>query len=175
MDVHMADTAMPPNQFFFIRHGETDWNKDGLAQGQADIPLNELGRAQADRARPLLAGHSVARIVTSPLQRASETAEIVNRSLAVPVETHPGLMERSFGPFEGKPFDKCWYESGPGEGAEILSTFVERVVAALAEALDRPGPILVVSHGGVFRVFADVLSALSQARSANRSTLSSQF
>ena len=167
MDVLTALTALPKTPFFFLRHGETDWNKTGLAQGQTDIPLNGSGRDQASRALPLLTGHGIGRIVSSPLKRALETAEILNWSLALPLETHPGLMERSFGPYEGKPWNRDWYHGGPGDGAEPEPAFVERVITTAVEVLARPGPVLLVSHGGVFRIIAELLSALPDARSAN--------
>ena len=167
MDLLTALTALPNNQFYFLRHGETEWNKSGLAQGQTDIPLNDAGRDQARLALPLLTGHGIRRIITSPLKRASETAEILNRSLALPLETHPGLMERFFGPYEGKPWNPGWYHGGPGDGAESETDFMERVMTTLVDVHERPGPLLLVSHGGVFRIMAELLSALPDARSAN--------
>jgi broad specificity phosphatase PhoE len=167
MDTLTALSALPKGRFYFLRHGETVWNKQGLAQGRTDIPLNQAGRDQADQARPLLDGHGMARIITSPLSRASETAEIINRTLNLPMDYHSGLMERSFGPFEGQPWTPAWYHGGPGEGAEPEPAFVERIMTTLVELLERPGPLLLVSHGGVFRIVADLLCALPEARSAN--------
>ncbi len=64
--------------FYYLRHGETDWNVDGRMQGHTDVPLNANGLAQAAMARDRLAGLEFATICTSPLSRARRTAEIVN-------------------------------------------------------------------------------------------------
>ncbi len=167
MDSRTALSALPKAPFFFLRHGETDWNKEARAQGQTDIPLNATGRDQASAAIPLLRNQGIVRIVTSPLERASDTAAIVNSALSVPVDRHPGIMERAFGPYEGKPFDRGWYEDGPGNGAEEHEPFNARILSALVEILDRPGPVLLVSHGGVFRAFGTLLCELPAARAGN--------
>ena len=57
--------------FWFLRHGETDWNADNLAQGGTDIPLNARGRVQAETAAQVLRNRSIAAIVASPLSRAT--------------------------------------------------------------------------------------------------------
>ena len=167
MDVLTALEALPKTPFFFLRHGETAWNKDRLAQGQTDIPLNQTGRDQAEKTRPVLDGHGAVRIFTSPLKRAAETAEIVNRTLKLPIEHHSGLMERYFGPLEGKPWASGFVESEPGGDAEVRSLFKERVLTTLVELLERPGPLLIVSHGGVFLILVEMLCALPKARAAN--------
>ena len=166
MDVLTALQALPKAPFFFLRHGETDWNRGRLAQGQADIPLNQAGQDQADQARPVLDGHGAVRIITSPLKRASETAEIVNRTLNLTIDRHSGLMERSFGPFEGKPWVSGFVDSEL-EGAEPHPQFMERILTTLVEALERPGPPLLVSHGGVFKIIVELLCTLPDARAAN--------
>ena len=71
--------------FYYLRHGETDWNRDRLCQGHTDIPLNETGRSQAESAKVRLQDCEIATICCSPLARARETAEIVNQALG-----HPG-------------------------------------------------------------------------------------
>ena len=167
MDVLTALTALPKVPFYFLRHGETDWNKNRLAQGQTDIPLNQTGRDQADQARPLLDGHGIARVIASPLSRAYETAEIVNRTLALPLDRHPGLMERAFGPYEGKPWVSGFVDSEPGAGAEPRNAFMERILTTLVELLERPGPLLLVSHGGVYGIMVEMLCALPKARASN--------
>ena len=60
--------------FWFLRHGETDWNARNLSQGNTDIPLNEVGRAQAVNAAKLLRTRGIRSIVSSPLSRAHDTA-----------------------------------------------------------------------------------------------------
>src|SRR5262249_25444742 len=100
---------------YFVRHGETDWNRERRLQGQHDVPLNALGRDQATRCgvvlRELLARTGRAAeefdFVASPLGRARETMERVRRELGVPPEvyrTDPRLAELSFGSWEGLTF-----------------------------------------------------------------------
>ena len=69
--------ALNPIPFWFLRHGETDWNAQGLSQGRTDIPLNAIGLMQAARAAEAMRGRGIATIVASPLDRAYRTAEIV--------------------------------------------------------------------------------------------------
>jgi broad specificity phosphatase PhoE len=83
-----------------VRHGETDWNRDGRWQGQSDTPLNEVGRQQAVRVAEELDGIDV--VYSSDLARARETAEIVAERLGLDVELDERLRERSFGAWEGK-------------------------------------------------------------------------
>ena len=72
--------------FWFLRHGETDWNAQGLSQGNVDIPLNATGIAQAHAAAPLLRNRGISHIVASPLSRAHDTAKIAG--LPTPTVAH---------------------------------------------------------------------------------------
>lgn len=72
---------LPLKFFYFIRHGETDWNRDKRIMGQMDIPLNETGVAQARSARNLLKELNIQHIYTSPLLRAYQTAQILNEEI----------------------------------------------------------------------------------------------
>ena len=82
-----------------VRHGETDWNRDGRWQGQSDTPLNELGRRQARELAEQLDGVDV--VYSSDLARARETAEILAERAGVEVRLDPRLRERGFGAWEG--------------------------------------------------------------------------
>ena len=70
-------------KIYFIRHGETDWNKDGKLQGRVDIPLNEEGRHVAELTCEALKEEHFDIAFTSPLSRAYETAEIILRGSAL--------------------------------------------------------------------------------------------
>ncbi len=89
--------------FWFLRHGETDWNAAGLSQGNVDVPLNAAGLAQAHAAAALLRNRGIATIVSSPFSRARDTAEIAGAALGLPVALDEGLKEVSFGVQEGQP------------------------------------------------------------------------
>ena len=71
-------TVLTPTPFWFIRHGETDWNAQNLSQGDIDIPLNAVGRAQAQSAAALMQGHRIVTIVSSTLSRALDTAQAIS-------------------------------------------------------------------------------------------------
>jgi len=155
--------ALPLTPFWFLRHGETDYNAKGLSQGALDISLNETGRAQAAAVGPILAGRGIVEIVSSPMVRTRETTEIVNQVLGLPVTFEPELREVIFGGMEGKPLLPWFHDWLAGtytpEGAETFAALTIRVQAAMARVLARPGPVLVVAHGGVFRAIRALLDA----------------
>ena len=141
----------------FLRHGQTDWNAQGLFQGRTDIPLNETGREQARAQAEALVSHEppVDVIYASPLLRASETAEIVQQALGVPIDFDERLVERCFGDLEGTPIVRGQDEEGLARhGAESFSVLHERVKGFLDDiAVRRPGQcVLVVAHGNVGRM-----------------------
>src|ERR1700749_3281073 len=95
----MADAPdfLTPTAFWFLRHGETDWNAQNLSQGSVDIPLNETGLAQARSASLLLRNRGIRAIIASPLSRARVTAEIAAAELGLPLQIDDGLREVAFG------------------------------------------------------------------------------
>lgn len=86
---------------FFFRHGETDWNKNGLVQGASDIPLNESGAQQAAELAAILATRSVETILSSDLIRAQQTADAISAKLGIPVTFSAHLRETNYGEAEG--------------------------------------------------------------------------
>lgn len=160
---------MLPRSFYFLRHGETDWNKEGRIQGHTDIPLNETGRTQAEQVVCILARTPIHRIVASTLSRAYETASIVNAALQKPLIVDDGLKERFFGEFEGLaiaemdslrdgmlqkglPAEENGYPCPPQ--GEPYADFRIRTIAAFNRNLEQfdGENILFVAHGGVYRV-----------------------
>ncbi len=140
----------------FIRHGQTDWNREGLLQGSSDIPLNDTGREQARDALMTLRSRPWDAVVSSPLRRARETAGIIADGLGIPLgAAYPGLVERDYGPLEGTSSAGA-IERWPTRdypGAETLDEVATRGTAALAAiAADFPdGAVLVVCHGTIIR------------------------
>ncbi len=157
--------------FWFLRHGETDWNARNLSQGSVDIPLNGTGIAQAHRAAAALVGAGIASIVSSPLGRARATADIVAAALALPTLIEPDLREVAFGVQEGQDMG-AWFadwihgRSTP-EGAEPFAALRARAATALGRALARPAPVLVVAHGALFRALRAEMGLSPEVRTPN--------
>jgi probable phosphoglycerate mutase len=157
--------------FWFLRHGETDWNARGLSQGRTDIPLNAIGIAQARRAALALLDQGIATIVASPLGRARHTAEIVAEALRLPVSIEDGLAEVNFGEQEGQPMGD-WYEDWIAgtytpAGGETFAGLRERAVRAIDRAIAQPGPVLVVAHGALWRAFRQAAGLPPNVRTPN--------
>lgn len=139
--------------FYFIRHGETDWNREHRGMGQKDIPLNERGLAQAHTAAKLLTQEPIRTICFSPLARARITAEIIGTYISASLIEVPELIECSWGENEGKikgQWTDDWIAGSDIPGAEKYSEFLLRAVSAINHATREPGPVLIVSHGGIF-------------------------
>lgn len=171
-------TRLKPPFMAFIRHGQTDWNAEGRMQGQQDIPINDIGRSQAQRNGEALRAyleasgrdHSELEFFASPLSRTVETMRIVCRALERDEDAFgrdDRLREITFGAWEGftipelaektpeltaaRKADKWGFVPPEGESYRMLMTRVE----AWLVTLDRPS--VVVSHGGVMRVLRGCL------------------
>lgn len=139
--------------FYYIRHGETDWNAQNKAMGQADIPLNANGISQALSARKRLVGCKIASICHSPLSRAKQTAELINQVLSVPLIEVENLREFDLGPYQGTIKEQWFQDWRKGHilpGTESYEGFIDRALRGIAEALTAIGPVLIVAHGGVY-------------------------
>jgi len=161
--------------FWFLRHGETDWNAKRLSQGRVDIPLNATGIAQASASASKLAGQGIVSIVASPMGRAQETARIVAAALGLDVATEPDLQETSFGEQEGQPMGP-WYDDWVAgtytpAGGETFAALQARVVPAVNRALARPAPVLIVAHGGMFRAVRAAMGLSALVRTENGAPL----
>lgn len=89
-------------KIYVIRHGETNWNKEGRLQGRTDIELNENGIKQAENARKLLKDYKIDLIVSSPLKRAMKTAQIINEEKNCLMILDKRIEERGYGDIEGR-------------------------------------------------------------------------
>jgi probable phosphoglycerate mutase len=142
---------------YLVRHGETDWNQQRRIQGRTDIPLNAIGREQARLTGMLLARRAIDRVISSPLVRARETAEIIAGELKLPEpELRTAFVERDYGEAEGMVFHEIERRFPRGTevpGRESRETVAQRIVPALQQlAVDYPGQqLVVVSHGGAIR------------------------
>lgn len=145
-----------------VRHGVTDWNYEGRAQGRSDVPLNQEGIQQAEAAARRLAGERWDAIYSSPLKRAFATAEAVARRCGMTVQPDPGLMERDMAAAESttEPVRRIRW---PGKllkevpGVETDAQLRERAHRTLtAIALRHPGKrVLCVAHGGLLKAFLE--------------------
>jgi probable phosphoglycerate mutase len=150
---------------YVARHGETDWNASGRWQGQTDIPLNEVGRAQARALGAGLKGRGIVSAGSSDLSRAKETAAIAARALGLEVTyTDAALRERAYGVFEGLTRAECverypleWasFDAAGGAapaGVEPLEHLTARMLRGLRAASEQMhAPALLVSHGRAMR------------------------
>ncbi|MBA3722816.1 MAG: histidine phosphatase family protein [Parachlamydiaceae bacterium] len=171
-------------EVYLVRHGETDWNTQGLLQGHRDIPLNSNGHSQAQELQQLLAHIPFAVTFSSDLSRAKKTAEVISHPREIPFIQSESLRETHFGPLEGKKHtfidelkqqqiqtnniplskdEKFKWRWHP----EIESSFEvhERTTKFLNQhAPHYKGlPILVVSHGGVLRSFLQYFDAAAHS------------
>lgn len=142
-----------------VRHGQTDWNAQRRLQGSTDIPLNDVGRGQARDAVAVLSDYQWDAIVSSPLSRAAETANLIAAGLGLSVDRRvPELAERSFGPAEGlqagPELDALRIPGGGFRGAESEDEAASRGLAALEALAEefRGRRVLVVAHGTLLRV-----------------------
>lgn len=145
-----------------IRHGQTDWNFARRLQGRTDIPLNNTGRRQAcDVGRELAAsGEHWDVLVSSPLSRARETAEIIGEEVGLKLSrTYNDLIERSFGDIEGYDCSDMTEEERHAfmaQHGEHTADLVARGVTVLRQIVaDYPGQnVMIVSHGSFIRLTA---------------------
>lgn len=167
--------AITPLSFWFLRHGETDWNARSLSQGNVDIPLNARGIAQAEAAAKALKGRGISTIIHSPLGRARHTAEIVGAELGLPLAVDEDLRESAFGSHEGQPMAE-WFAEWIEErftppGGEPFGALRTRAVGAVNRALAEPPSVLLVGHGAFWRAIRSVIGLEVNIRTPNATPL----
>jgi probable phosphoglycerate mutase len=149
---------------WFLRHGESEANAKGIyAGGGGNSPLTAIGREQARSAVAQLP-EEISWIVTSPLIRAFDTAEIVRNALddEIRLEVDDRVAEYDMGTLSGMPYRDVTIEDMVSQfGAENPAEFWLRVTSALDELLERNGTGLLVSHTGIARVFVARSQGLS--------------
>jgi uncharacterized phosphatase len=156
---------------YVVRHGETDFNKQGRYCGSTDIPLNEKGIKQAKQLAEKLVLINIDIIVASSLIRAKKTAEIINENINVSLTVSNEFWERSMGYYEGitreeaeKNHPDMWKKIGDDStGGETFMDFEKRIIDALKK-LENNYPdknVLLVTHGGVAMVINRYYSNLT--------------
>lgn len=166
----MSALPAPPRSFICLRHGATDWNRQGLFQGRTDNPLNDTGIAQAHEAAAKLAAIELAHVVSSPLRRAVQTAEIIATVAARSVTLDHDLIELDFGSFEGQPVRELMLRHGKNNAqglvdmlpadAEPWDDVASRAIRSIRQWLDRhpEQEILFVCHDAVMQSMAQRLT-----------------
>jgi broad specificity phosphatase PhoE len=146
-------------QLILIRHGETLWNKEGRVQGTSDVELSAAGKKQADLLALSLKDHPIESIHASPLKRAHQTAEIINKFHHLDIQLHWDLMEMNQGDFEGfsfkelmaskKEFLQKWISDPTSvkmPNGESLSELQNRAWRITEEIIGKSQNALIVSH-----------------------------
>lgn len=145
-----------------VRHGETDWNVVRKIQGRTDIPLNEKGIIQAQYCKKYLSKFQWDVIVSSPLQRARQTAEIINTELRLPFIVMDEFIERHYGDVEGLTIEERSsmfpdFQCPNQENFELVKNRVMEGINKLHQIYPNKKTI-VVAHGGVINTLLFVLS-----------------
>ena len=172
-----------PTLFYFVRHGETDWNAESRIQGGTDTELNATGRQQAVDLASRLKGAHLDAVYSSTLRRSRDTAELVRGQVSL--TSLAGLNDRKQGKFEGRridgsdPVTAAEYQrrtTDPDDtldGGESLNQFSERIRAAIALIRNQhpAGAVLIVGHFITNQMILGSLLNLTseQARSINQS------
>lgn len=166
-------------KLFLVRHGQTEWNQQGRYQGNLDVPLDAVGRAQGERTARRLASEKVAAVYASDLSRAKETGEMIARATGAPLRINPLLRESNYGVWEGKNYAEIEADDPETyrkwtidplhvrpEGSEPLLEAKERMRRAIQAIRDevKESDAIVVGHGGTLRwVVIDAVNAPLEA------------
>ncbi|WP_394831179.1 histidine phosphatase family protein [Pendulispora rubella] len=154
------------SRLYLVRHGQTIWHAENRYAGSSDIPLDETGRAQAERLAAWARTAGLSALRCSPLSRAVATMQPVARATGLPVLTDSRLVECQFGIAEGRTFAEMEIEqpeaaeafrrdpsAHPWPDGEEPQAVAHRMAAALRDmAAATEGPTLVVSHNTALRL-----------------------
>ena len=153
-------------EVYFLRHGETEWNRERRIQGSTewtDLTDEGVRLAEATRDGMIAAGLSFDRLYSSPYRRALHTAQIIGAGLGLEPVVDCRLREISFGPYEG-----TRYGEGLFSDDNIRACFMDAVAARVREFMDEvlvplsgtASRVLVVAHGGVLRTVLRLVAGL---------------
>ncbi|MDQ4049305.1 MAG: histidine phosphatase family protein [Actinomycetota bacterium] len=172
-----AGSGARARQLFLVRHGETERSARHVYSGQADVPLTDAGREQARLAGERLADAGIDAIWSSPLCRATDTAEAIAKTTGAPVRIDERLIEVDYGALEGfdrhearehfgAPFN-AWRAdpfNSPLPGMEPLGDALARARSATSDAIAACECPLLVGHQGILRL---VLVALGRVEAGD--------
>lgn len=173
-------------KLFFVRHGQTQFNKDGLITGHIDEPLIEEGFKEAEATMEEMDAN-YAEIYSSDLLRCRQTAEILNKKLNLEIKYDKRLRERDFGSIAGKKFEdtdptgelrkrdlSCIYDYRQ-YGGESVEDVKNRLFSFINELKNKEGRILIVTHGGVIRLLHHTVNNQKQDHVKNSSIHEFEF
>lgn len=150
-------------EFYFLRHGLVDYGPNNTLDKTPDVPLNSIGRKQAEEVRPFIENLPIRTICVSPLLRAQETQKIVSENLNVPVVVIEELRECG---------DSVWKQMSAldshltkNDVEQAVHDFMNRAVVGIHKALEFPGPVLVVAHGGIHWAFCHEQDVFNHTKS----------
>lgn len=148
---------------YFVRHGETNLNKQHVFQGSIDEPLNELGVLQAIEVATRLKDEKIDIIYSSPLKRAHTTAEAVNKFHGVEIVKDKRISELYLGKLEGQKYNnenlETLIKTSKEYGGEGLESLIARVKDFMEDLKKQKGKnILIVAHGGVYKAMVYCLT-----------------
>ncbi len=169
----MSNNEYQRREIYLVRHGETDWNNDGRFQGHVNIPLNEKGKIQAQEAYERLKAINFDLIYSSDLERAAETARIINAYREIPIRYDQRLRERDAGKYSGLTLSEIAKIKGVDltiskyvsddilEGIEPLSQLIYRVTEFIDHLMNSKFKrCLIIGHGGSLSIIASNLTGI---------------
>lgn len=162
---------------YYTRHGQTTWNVENKICGRTDVPLTDLGRQQAAQLGQKLRaeGIRVDEILTSPLERAAQTAQIIGQELGAPVRVEPRLIEQCFGIYEGvSPRNHPDFVRDKQEllqryqTGESMIQLCHRIYSVLDDVTAQPDKVyLLVAHNGISRAVHSYFYEMTNEEYAN--------
>ena len=156
-------------EVYLTRHGETEWNQRAVLCGRSDIALSRKGEIQAEILADKLKEKGITIILTSPLKRARQTAEIIGEKLNIPIQTEELLVEQDFGNFEEYSmqekmcleYRKNFFKPFPeGESVIMVTYRALQLIEKIKETMEEQ-KVLLVSHGAFGRVFHACVKGVS--------------
>ena len=156
-------------ELWLIRHGETEWSLSGAHTSYTDLPLTPHGREQAARLKPVLAGVHFDLVLTSPRQRARDTADLAGKGDGAQID--PDLQEWNYGIYEGKstpdiqkehPGWNVWRD--PITGGEALQQVATRAQAVIDRCVANGGRCALFAHAHIFRIMGGVWTGPGNAQ-----------